>query len=123
GGRTRIINRVKACFVRLGIRGLKMNWPKAANVLSKLRTPDGKPIPPNTLYELKRDLARLLFVSDQIKEIEKTRLARLRTAPKSGPGAMVRILANVLGNGVEEADMVRHVVVFGKMRHQRAVPR
>src|SRR5262244_2439976 len=123
GERTRIINRVKACFVRLGIRGLKLNWRKAADVLAKLRTPEGKPIPPNTLDELKRDLARLLFVSDQIKEIEKTRLARLRTAPKSGPGAMVRILANVLGNGVETADMLVHEVFSRKLRDHRAVAR
>jgi transposase len=123
GERTRIINRVKACFVRLGIRGLKLNWRRAADVLAKLRTPEGKPIPPNTLDELKRDLARLLFVSDQIKEIEKTRLARLRTAPKSGPAAMVRILANVLGNGVETADMLVHEVFSRKLRDHRAVAR
>ena len=50
-------------------------------------------LPPNTLAELRRDMARLRFVSGQITEIEQARLERLRQAPDERPHAMVRLLA------------------------------
>jgi len=38
-------------------------------------------LPPNTLAEMRRDMARLRFVIDQIKEIEVTRLRELEKVP------------------------------------------
>ena len=35
-----------------------------------MHTPEGMPLPPNTLAELQRDMARLGFVVGQIKEID-----------------------------------------------------
>ncbi len=49
--------------------------------LETLRTPEGVTLPPNTLAELRRDMARLRFVTGQITEIEQARLGRLRQAP------------------------------------------
>jgi transposase len=66
-----------------------------------LRTPERTPPPPNTLAEL---AARLHFVGDQIQEIETTRLARLEQRPEEGKHAMVRLLARVIGIGIETAD-------------------
>jgi transposase len=123
GQRTRIVNRLKSCFVRFGIRGFNPKLRKAPERLAALRTPEGTPIPPNTLDEVKRDMARLRFISDQINEIEKARLIRLQAAPKTGPNAMVRLLARVLGIGVETADMLVHEVLLRKLRDQRAVAR
>jgi transposase len=54
----RIINRMKATLVRLGIRGFNPKLKKAAERLDDLRTPEGEPIPPNTLAELRRDIMR-----------------------------------------------------------------
>ena len=68
--RTRIINRMKGCLVRLGIRGFKPNLQRATKLLPALRTPEGTPLPPNALAEMGRDLARLHFVEGQIREIE-----------------------------------------------------
>ena len=65
GDRTRITNRLKAAFTRLGNRGFNPKFLCALQHLSALRTP-GEPIPPNTLAELQRDMARLRFISDQI---------------------------------------------------------
>jgi len=53
------------------------NGKKAAERLDGLRTPEGEPIPPNTLAELRRDMVRRRLVSDQIKQIEDARLERL----------------------------------------------
>ena len=121
GQRTRIINRLKSCMVRLGIRGFKPTLRKAPDHLAKVRTPEGAPIPPNTLDELKRDMARFRFVSDQIKEIETARLTRLQKAPKKKSHAMVLLLARVHGLGVETADMVTHEAFSRNLRDQRAV--
>ena len=48
GEQTRIVNRMKAALIRLGIRGFNPKLKKAAGRLENLRTPDGEPIPPNT---------------------------------------------------------------------------
>jgi transposase len=45
--------------------------------LDSLRTAEGVALLPNTLAEVRRDMARLRFVMDQIREIEAVRLARL----------------------------------------------
>src|SRR4051794_33955950 len=63
---TRIINRMKAALARLGIRGFKPELRKAAQRLETLRTPADEPIPPNTLAEIRRDMARLGVVREQI---------------------------------------------------------
>ena len=48
GERSRIVNRMKAALVRLGIRGFNPKLKRAAERLDGLRTPEGVPIPPNT---------------------------------------------------------------------------
>src|SRR5215510_1626764 len=67
---TRIITRIKAVFVRLGIRGFHPKMKSAAERLSTLCTPEGVPIPPNTLAALQRDLVRYALVKQQIHAIE-----------------------------------------------------
>src|SRR3954449_3239223 len=61
--RTRLVNRIKGALARLGIRGFKPTLRQAPERLSALRLPEGAPLPPNTLAELRRDMARLCFVS------------------------------------------------------------
>jgi len=123
GERTRIINRMKSALTRLGIRGFKPELRKAPQRLDTLSTPEGTPIPINTLDEFRRDLARLALVREQIDAIERTRIARLEAAPKTGPHAMVRLLANILGLGIETADMLVNEVLSRNLRDRRAVAR
>jgi transposase len=75
------------------------------------------------LAELRRDMARLRFVMDQINEIEAARLQRLEQAPAEGPHAMVRLLARVIGVGIETADMLVHEILSRNLRDRRAVAR
>src|SRR5438552_923137 len=103
GERTRIVNRMKATLARLGVRNFKPTLRKAAERLATVHPPEGMPLPPNTLAELQRDMARLGFVVGQISEIEKARQKRLDEQPESGPHAMVRLLARIVGVGVETA--------------------
>jgi transposase len=123
GERTRIINRMKACLVRFGIRNFNLTLRTAPDRLNALCTPEGVSLPPNTLAELRRDLARLRFVMDQINEIEVARLQRLERAPTAEPHAMVRLLARVIGVGIETADMLVHEILSRKLRDRRAVAR
>jgi transposase len=123
GEQTRIINRMKAALARLGIRGFKPELRRASQRLEALRTAEDRPIPPNTLAEIRRDLARLATVREQIDAIERARLERLEQAPADGPHAMVRLLARVTGVGVETADMLVHEVLSRKLRDRRAVAR
>jgi len=123
GEQNRIINRMKATLIRLGIRGFNPKLKKAAERLEGLRTAEGEPIPPNTLAELHRDMVRRRLVSDQIRQIEDARLERLKQAPGDGPHAMVRLLARVIGVGIETADMLVQEVLSRNMRDRRAVAR
>jgi len=123
GERTRIVNRMKSCLVRFGVRNFKPTLRKAPERLETLQTPEGVPLPPNTLLELRRDMARLRFVMDQIKQVERARAQRLEQAPQEKSHAMVRLLARVIGVGIETADMLVHEVLARNLRDRRAVAR
>jgi transposase len=123
GEQTRIIKRIKATMARLGIRGFNPKLKKATERLEGLRTPEGEPIPPNTLSELHRDMERRRLVRDQIRQIERARLDRLEHAPGERAHAMVRLLAGVMGIGIETADMLVQEVLSRNLRDRRAVAR
>jgi transposase len=116
---TSIINRMKACLIRLGIRNFKPTLRHASERLETLRTPEGVPLPPNTLAEMRRDMARLRLVREQIREIEAARLQ----VSGSGAHAMVKLLARIIGVGIETADMLVHEILSRQLRDRRAVAR
>jgi len=120
--RTRIVNRIKAGLVRLGIRGFKPTLRNAAERLETLRTPEGDTLPPSTLAELRRDMARLRLVTEQISQVEEARLEQLEQQP-AGQTATVRLLTRVVGVGIETADMLAHEVLSRGLRDRRAVAR
>ena len=123
GERTRIVNRMKATLARLGIRNFKPTLRKAAERLATVHTPEGMPLPPNIFAELRRDMARLGFVVSQIREIEEARQKRLEQETETGPDAMVRLLARVVGVGIETADLLVHEVLSRPMRDRKALAR
>lgn len=122
--RTRIVNRMKGALVRLGIRSFNPKLRKAADRLDGLTTPEGEALPPNTLAELRRDLGRLALLREQIEAIEAARLQRLeQQASSEGPHAMVRLIAQVIGVGIETADMLVHEILSRNLRDHRALAR
>ena len=123
GERTRIINRIKGALARLGIREFKPMSRSAPQLLEALRTPEGAALPPNTLAELRRDMARLSFVKQQINEVERARLERLQRAPGERGNAMVHLLTRVVGVGVETADMLVQEIFSRNLRDRKAVAR
>jgi transposase len=123
GMRTRVINRMKGTLIRLGIRDFNPKLRKAPERVTTLRTPEGTLIPPNTLAELRRDMAQLRFVNEQIAEIENARWQQLEQGPQDGTNPQVLQLASVTGTGIETAEMLTHEVFCRALRDQRAVAR
>jgi transposase len=121
--RTRIGNRMRSALARLGIRDFKPGLRKAAERLEQLRTPEGMPLLPNTVAELRRDLTRLRLINDQIAEIEAARVERLRQQPDAARHPMILLLARVVGVGIETADMLVQEVLSRQLRDRRAVAR
>lgn len=123
GERTRIINRMKGALARLGIRGFKPELQRAPEKLIALLTPEGQPLPPNLLEEMRREMTRLSLIREQIAAIEQARLTRLQQSSPSRPNAMVALLARVIGVGMETADMLVQEVLSRNLRDRRAVAR
>jgi transposase len=123
--RTRIVNRMKAIFARFGIRFQPTIRRGAEEKLDALRTAEGASMPENTRAELRRNLARLRLVREQMREIETERLRQLASPQASdrGPQAMVRLIARVVGVGIETADMLVNEILSRNLRDRRAVAR
>jgi transposase len=120
---TRLVNRIKSTLIRFGIRNFNVKLRKEGDRLAALRGAEEEPLPPNTVAELRRHLARLQLIREQIKAIEKARLEQLKQAPRKGTHPMVLMLAQITGIGVETADMLVHELLSRKLRDQRAVAR
>jgi len=120
---SRLINRMKSTLVRLGIRNFNPKLKRAADRLETLQTPEGGTIPPNTVAELRRDMERRSFICEQIRKIEEERIEHLKQAPNTGANVMVRLLARVIGIGIETADLLVHEMLLRSMRDRRAVGR
>src|SRR5206468_11177701 len=68
-------------------------------------------------------MARLDLVKKQIKAIERQRLQRIAKAPNHRPNVMVRLIAQVIGIGIETADMLVSELLSRNLRDRRAVAR
>jgi phosphoenolpyruvate-protein kinase (PTS system EI component) len=115
-GLARLLDEYTALFARTNDEYLKER-------LNDLRTAEAASLPANTHAELRRDIARLRVVRDQIKEQQ--RLQRIEQAAPSekGPHAMIRLLARVIGIGVETADMLVNEILSRQLRDRKAVAR
>jgi transposase len=122
---TRLLNQVKAILARFGIRSFKPSLCKAEDKLQALHTAEGMQLPENTRAELHRYLARLRIVREQIRAIEQERRSKLAAAPadEKGPHAMIRLIARLLGVGVETADMLVTEILSRHLRDHKAIAR
>jgi transposase len=114
---------MKSMLVCLGITGFNIKLYKATQKLATLRTPNGEPIPPHTLAELYRGLERLSLIRKQIKAFEQAREQRLKAKPNQGSNPLALMLAQVLGLGLETADLLVHEVLTWNLCDHRAMGR
>jgi transposase len=120
---TRIVNQIKAILTRFGIRTFRPTLRKAEEHLEGLRTAEGIPLLENTRAELRHHLARLHVVREQIRAIEQSRRGKLAMTSEKGRHAMVRLIARVVGVGVETADMLVNEIFSRHLRDRKAVAR
>src|SRR5207237_9156238 len=70
-------------------------------------------------------MTRLRVVREQIREIEQERRRKLEAADAAvnGPHSMVRLIARVIGVGIETADMLVNEILTRHLRDGKAVAR
>src|SRR3954468_3121713 len=120
--RTRLTNTIKAELALWGIQGFKPGLKKAAEHLEALRTIEGESLPPNTLAKLHRLLERRRLIGEESKVIEQNARQAVERDP-TGPNALVLLLAQIKGIGLETAQMLVHEVLSRNLRDRRAVAR
>jgi len=121
--RTSIINRMKAILIQFGVRNFNPVLRKAREKLDALRTPEGIPLPPNTVAALRRNMERLCIIKEQIKAIEQTQLQCLERDPEERMNAIIFLLVRIIGLGVETAQQLAHEILFRNLRDRKAVAR
>lgn len=89
GERTRIVNRMKACLVRFGVRNFKPTLRKAPERLRALRTPEGGPLPPTASPSCAAILSRA-NCSSQLGSSSYDRGSTIRRFRKQSPRALER---------------------------------
>jgi transposase len=65
--RTSTVNRMKSVLIQFGVRNFNPVLRKAPEKLASVRTPEGIPLPPNTVAALRRQMDRFRVIKDQIK--------------------------------------------------------
>jgi transposase len=121
--RTSIINRMKSLLIQFGVRNFNPALSKAADKLAAVRTPEGIPLPQNTLAMLRRQIECKRVIDEQIKTIEQTRLQRLKQNPTDKRNAMVLLLTRIIGLGMETAEQLVHEMLSREFRDRKAVAR
>jgi len=121
--RTSTVNRMKSILIQFGVRNFNPVLRKASEKLDAVRTPEGIPLPPNAAAALRRHMERLGVIKEQIKAIERTRLQRLQRDPADKMNAMVFLLVQIIGFGVETAEQLVHEILFRDLRDRKAVAR
>lgn len=120
---TRLVNRMKGLLALHGIANFNVRSKAAAQLLPKLSTAEGEPLPSNTLAELLRAGARLQQIQGQIAAVEAAQRQRLKQAPEAGPHPMIRLLAKVRGVGIGTAELLVREALSRNLRDRRAVAR
>jgi transposase len=99
----KVENQMRSLLVRFGVVDFRPRLKKASEHLEKLRTIDGRPLPPNTKASLDRLMAQHRLLSDQLKEIETARERVVAVTDPDRIEQMIQALAAVVGVGVETA--------------------
>ena len=82
--RLKIENQMRSLLARFGIADFRPRLKKAPEHLEKLRTFDGRPLPPNTRASLERLMAQHRLLSEQLR---RSRRPASRSSPSPIPTA------------------------------------
>ncbi len=121
--RGRHVNRIKGLCALQGILDYEPMRRDRRERLTTLRTGDGRPLQTHLLAEMRRELARLELLLEQIDELEGERETALKAAPISqAPPDRVRhvhSLRRLQAIGPETSVVLAHEVFYRKFQNRR----
>jgi transposase len=119
--RTAHINRIKGLLHGQGIRDAMPLKPSFLPDLDKVRTGDGRPLPPHLKDEIRREHERLLVVHKQIKALEAENIAAHHAPAAGSVEAKVVQLAQLRGIGPLIAQVLANEVFYRDFKNRRQV--
>ncbi|MGY4283027.1 transposase [Bradyrhizobium sp. LM2.7] len=119
--RTGHSNRIKGLLHGQGIRDARPLKPSFLSDLDKLRTGDGRALPPRLRDEIRREHERLLLVCKQIKTLEAENIAAHSTPAKGSVEAKAVQLAQLQAIGPQIAQVLANEVFYRDFRNRRQV--
>ena len=121
--RTSIVNRMKSVLIQFGVRNFNPALKQAPKKLDAVRTPEGVPLPHNSIAMLRRHMDRKRVIDEQIKAIEQQRKQRLEQNPSEKCNAMILMLEQIIGLGIETAEQLVRGMLSREFRDRKAVAR
>jgi transposase len=119
--RTRHTNRIKALLFGQGIRDAMPLKPGFLAELGKLRTGDGRPLPPHLQDEVVRQHERLMLVHRQIRTLEAQNIAAHQKPATGSVEAKTVQLAALKGLGTVIAQDLANEVFYRRFDNRRQV--
>ena len=124
--RTAHTNRIKGLLLTQGITGFDPRARGAVDRLDHLTTGDGRTLGPRLADEIRRELARLQLVIDQLAVVEaqRDRIALAQQANESMNGSdetMIAALARIRGVGSNDASVLIREAFWRKFRNRREI--
>ena len=121
GERVGLENQVRSLLCLHGIPNFRPRLKKAAEKLEALRARSGAALPVQTMAQLRRLMKRLGMVSEQIAEIDATRVAEVEAPDPDRGTAMIRLLVAICGMGLETATRLVREVFSRPFRDRRGI--
>jgi transposase len=119
--RTAHSNRIKGLLHGQGIRDAMPLKPSFLSDLERVRTGDGRPVPPHLKAEIRREHERLLLVHKQIKALEAGNVAAHRAPAAGSVEAKAVQLAQLRGLGPQFAQVLANEVFYRDFKNRRQV--
>jgi transposase len=119
--RTAHTNRIKSLLHGQGIRDAMPLKPGFLEGLDKVRTGDGRLLPPHLKDEIRREHERLILAHRQIKALEANNLAAHRAVEVGSVEAKVVQLAQLKSIGPQLAQVLTNEVYYRRFDNRRQV--
>lgn len=119
--RTGHSNRIKGLLHGQGIRDAMPLKPRFLSDLERIRTGDGRALPPRLKEEIRREHERLLLVHRQIKALEAENAAAHRAPANASVEAKAVQLAQLKAVGPQIAQVLANEVFYRDFKNRRQV--
>lgn len=119
--RTAHTNRIKGLLHAQGIRDAQPVMRGFIAGLDRVRTGDGRPLPPKLKEELVREHARLMLVNQQLTELEAKSMAEVKAAVAGSAEARIKQLIELKGLGPVGSQGLVNEVFYRSFANRRQV--